>query len=54
MGQTVPSDAKSDAAQRWIDANWPMLKVIEKLFINKHGGMKLGSLMIRIVMAFES
>jgi UDP-2,3-diacylglucosamine pyrophosphatase LpxH len=44
---------KSDAAQRWIDANWPMLKVIEKLFINKHGGMKLGSLMVRMVMAFR-
>lgn len=44
---------KSDAAQRWIDASWPMLKVIEGLFINKHGGMKLGSLMVRMVMAFR-
>jgi len=42
---------KSHDAQRWIDANWPVLKVIEGLFVNRHGGMKLGSLMVRIVMA---
>ncbi|KUK66940.1 MAG: Uncharacterized protein XE02_0178 [Mesotoga infera] len=44
---------KSNEAERWIDANWPVLKVIEGLFVNKHGGMKLGSLMVRLVMAFR-
>lgn len=38
-------------ARFWISSNWPVLKYMTKLFINKHGGMKLGEFMVRLVMA---
>jgi UDP-2,3-diacylglucosamine pyrophosphatase LpxH len=42
---------KTPFAKVWIDRNWPVLKILAGLFINRHGGMKLGDFMVRMVMA---
>jgi UDP-2,3-diacylglucosamine pyrophosphatase LpxH len=42
---------RTPQARVWIANNWPLMKRFSRLFINEHGGMKLGEFMIRVVMA---
>ena len=45
---------RSHVAKDWMKANYPFLRFLSKIFLNKIGGIKLGELSVRTVMKVRS
>ncbi|MCD6450446.1 MAG: metallophosphoesterase [Thermotogaceae bacterium] len=45
---------RSHVAKNWMKTNYPFLRFLSKLFLNNHGGIKLGELSVRAVMKLRN